>query len=120
MVELEGYQAGNRLYIKEICLIELNGQLYDHRFVKIPEFAQINDTTNKYIFRHLHQIPFNTTFDKSLPRIASKSVLITHGVQKAGLLQRLYPHCKVLSYLHEKRLPQVCTCMFCNSAIAMF
>jgi len=109
VVELEGYQAGNRLYIKEICLLELNGKVYDHRFVKIPSSAQINNTTNKYIFRYLHGIPFMTPLDKELPRIASKSILITHGMQKAGLLQRLYPHCTVLSHLHEKRLPQVCT-----------
>jgi hypothetical protein len=103
-VNVECYQAGKQLYIKEICLIELNGQVYDHRFVIIPKAAQINDRTNNYIFHQIHGIPFNTKLDKKLPRIAAKSTLITHGIEKARMLQRLYPHCNVLSKLHEKRL----------------
>lgn len=109
LVELEGYQVGkHRLYIKEICIIRLNGQVFDHRFVTIPSSAQINDATNQYIFRHIHGIPFITAIDKTLPRIPSKSTLITHGLEKANLLQRLYPQCTVMSQLHERRLEKVC------------
>jgi len=95
------------MYIKEICLLELNGHVFDHRFVKIPPGAQIADGTNRYIFRHIHGIPFNTKLDKNLPRLPSKSVLITHGLEKARMLQRLYPHCTVLSQLHQKQLKVV-------------
>ena len=105
LVELEGYQHGKRLYIKEICLMKLNGQVYDHRFVTIPRRAQVNDATNKYVYQRIHAIPFNTPFDKSLPRLAAKSVLITHGLEKARMLARLYPHCTVLSQLHEYKYP---------------
>ena len=120
VVELEGYQAGKRLYIKEICLIELNGHVYDHRFVTIPQSAQINDSTNKYVYRYIHGINFKTRLDKPLPRIPSKSILITHGLQKARVLARLYPHCTVQSLMHEKCLKNYCNVQVCTLLIYIF
>lgn len=102
VVELEGYRAGRRMYIKEICMLEAStGHLVDHRFVTIPKGAQIDNKTNRYIYRHIHGIPFNTRFDKFLPRIPTKSLLMTHGIEKARMLQRLYPHCICMSLLHN-------------------
>ena len=111
LVELEGFRAGKQFYIKEMCILELNGRVFDHRFVTIPAPAQIHDTTNRYIFNHIHGIPFQTHLDKTLPRIPSKSTLITHGLEKASTLQRLYPHCHVISQLNEKSLKSpISTC----------
>ena len=78
---------------------------------------QVNNSTSMYVYRHIHGIPFKTLFDKSLPRIASKSILITHGLEKANMLRRLYPHCTVVSQLHETKYPKhekVC-CNFHNT-----
>ena len=103
VVELEGYHVGRkRLYIKEICLLELNGRVCNHRFCKIPPSPPGDDKTLNYVYHHIHGIPYDTALDKQLPRIEAKSLLITHGLEKAGLLQRLYPHCLVVCWQHEK------------------
>lgn len=106
VVELEGYRIGKRLYIKEICLLDPSGEVYDHRFCKIPPskspLPMDYHKTASYIYNHVHGIPFHLPgLDKSLPRIPARSLLITHGTEKAGLLQRLYPHCKAISWKHE-------------------
>ena len=101
VVELEGYRVGKRLYIKEICILHLNGEPFDHRLCSIPATPP-GDKTQKFTYHHIHGLPFFSTLDKSLPRLPAKSLLITHGLEKAGLLQRLYPHCKVICWRHEE------------------
>ena len=104
VVELEGYRVGKRLYIKEICILHLNRGLYDHRLCAIPPNPP-NDKTQEFIYHHIHGLPYDCPrLDKPLPRLPAKSLLITHGLEKAGLLQRLYPHCKVICWRHEDKL----------------
>jgi len=109
VVELEGYRVGKRLYIKEICLLHLNGHVYNHRFCKIPIMPKDRRLTN-YIYNHCHGIPLNLKdLDKSLPRLPAKSLLITHGLEKQGLLQRLYPHCLALTLASDKSYDKLLT-----------
>lgn len=104
VVELEGYRIGRRFYIKEICLLDMdNGSVFNHCFVKIPAKPRSADKVcQRYVYRHIHGIPFHTRLDKQLPRIPARSLLITHGLEKSRLLQRLYPHCFAISCLHYK------------------
>lgn len=107
LVEFESYKIREELHIKEICIIPLLsftcGPPYVHRILRVDSSlvtSTIDKRTCDYIYRNCHQLKMEIPHldKKKLPDIPSGSLLLTHGVEKARHLRKVYPHCCVLSY----------------------
>ena len=104
VIEFEGYQqVDNKWYPKELCIVDLTtGKLQTHCLLIMP-LPPGPEKTQAYIYDTLHGIPYYTPQDQPLPHIPPHTVILTHGIDKARTLQRLYPDCHVTSLLENTK-----------------
>lgn len=117
LVEFEGYKIQGEMHIKEICVIPLlsfsSGPPFIHCLLRVDSSlvkSMIDSQTCDYIFHNCHRLKMEIPeLDRyKLPEIPSGSLLITHGIEKARHLRKVYRNCCVLSYSSNLAYEKYC------------
>ena len=113
LVECETIRVNGRNHLKEICsipLLQSRRHLVQHEMIKMPHgITRVQQLTSKdratynYVYSHHHKLPLSTHYDvpASTNSFPSGSLLVTHGREKAHILQLYYPETLVVSLLDD-------------------